>query len=213
MHGGAGCEPAADWQSVCGGLHTALGRRVDNPPQDAIPLHKSPRYYPDRRTAIAHSGSPASPFPVPTALVRGRRYARMLIVHDWVSCLFMNPATAQPEEQLHRDWLYQPNPAYYDEMVAAEGTLRPNWRPLIEPLKQMGPAEFARRWQEGRRVIHENGTTYNVYSDPQSAGRPWPLDPLPMVLDSVEWSYIAAAIAQRAKLLNAIFEIGRASCR
>ena len=116
----------------------------------------------------------------------------------------MNPATAQPEEQLHRDWLYQPNPAYYDEMVAAEGTLRPNWRPLIEPLKQMGPAEFARRWQEGRRVIHENGTTYNVYSDPQSAGRPWPLDPLPMVLDSVEWSYIAAAIAQRAKLLNAI---------
>ena len=27
---GAGCEPAADWQSACGGLHTALGRRVDN---------------------------------------------------------------------------------------------------------------------------------------------------------------------------------------
>jgi uncharacterized circularly permuted ATP-grasp superfamily protein/uncharacterized alpha-E superfamily protein len=116
----------------------------------------------------------------------------------------MNPGTAQPEEQLHRDWLYQPNPGYYDEMVAPEGTIRPNWRPLIEPLTQMGQAEFARRWREGRRVIHENGTTYNVYSDPQSAGRPWPLDPLPMVLDSAEWSYIAAAIAQRARLLNAI---------
>ena len=52
----------------------------------------------------------------------------------------------------------------------------------------MGEAGFARRWQEGRRVIHENGTTYNVYSDPQSAGRPWPLDPLPLVLDGAEWA-------------------------
>ena len=116
----------------------------------------------------------------------------------------MTPETAQPEEDLNRDWPYQPNPGYYDEMVGADGTMRPHWRPLIEPLEHMGQAGFARRWQEGRRLIHENGTTYNVYSDPQSAGRPWPLDPLPLVLDGAEWSYIAAAIAQRASLLNAI---------
>jgi len=115
----------------------------------------------------------------------------------------MNPDTGQAE-QLNRDWPYQPNPRYYDEMTAADGTMRPRWRPLIEPLERMGQAGFARRWQEGRRVIHENGTTYNVYSDPQSAGRPWPLDPLPMVLDSAEWSFLSAAIAQRAMLLNAI---------
>src|ERR1035438_5899943 len=89
-------------------------------------------------------------------------------------------------------------------MVAAEGAVRPHWRPLIEPLEQMGEAGFARRWQEGRRGIHENGITYNVYSDPQSTPRPWPLDPLPLVLDSAEWSFLSAAIAQRAQLLNAI---------
>jgi uncharacterized circularly permuted ATP-grasp superfamily protein/uncharacterized alpha-E superfamily protein len=116
----------------------------------------------------------------------------------------MDPETALPQEPLNRDWLYQPNPGYYDEMVAAEGAVRPHWRPLIEPLEQMGEAGFARRWQEGRRVIHENGTTYNVYSDPQSTGRPWALDPLPLVLDSAEWSFLATAIAQRAQLLNAI---------
>ena len=115
----------------------------------------------------------------------------------------MNPDTGQAE-QLNRGWPYQPNPRYYDEMTAADGTMRPRWRPLLEPLERMGQAGFARRWQEGRRVIHENGTTYNVYSDPQSAGRPWPLDPLPMVLDSAEWSFLSAAIAQRAMLLNAI---------
>ena len=116
----------------------------------------------------------------------------------------MSPDTAQPEEHLHPDWHYHPNPGYYDEMLATERTMRPHWRPLIEPLERMGQAGFARRWQEGRRVIHENGTTYNVYGDPQSDGRPWPLDPLPMVLDSVEWAYIEAAVAQRATLLNAI---------
>ena len=71
----------------------------------------------------------------------------------------MNPDTAQPEEQLHRDCAYQPNPGYYDEMVAPEGTMHTHWQPLMEPLEQMGHAGFARRWQEGRRVIHEHVPT------------------------------------------------------
>jgi len=71
----------------------------------------------------------------------------------------MNPDTAQPEEQLHRDCAYQPNPGYYDETVAPEGTMRTHWQPLMEPLEQMGHAGFARRWQEGRRVIHEHVPT------------------------------------------------------
>jgi uncharacterized circularly permuted ATP-grasp superfamily protein/uncharacterized alpha-E superfamily protein len=111
---------------------------------------------------------------------------------------------AQPEDQLNRAWLYRPNGDYYDEMVDAEGNLRPHWRPLIEPLEAMGEAGFARRWQEGQRLIHENGTTYNVYSDPHNTVRPWPVDPLPLVLGTAEWSSLAAAIEQRAKLLNAV---------
>jgi uncharacterized circularly permuted ATP-grasp superfamily protein/uncharacterized alpha-E superfamily protein len=116
----------------------------------------------------------------------------------------MEPDTARPAGQLNSEWQYQPNPGYYDEMVAPDGSVRPHWRHLTEPLEQMGEAGFARRWQEGRRVIHENGTTYNVYSDKQSTGRPWPLDPLPFILDSAEWESIAAAIEQRASLLNSI---------
>ena len=111
---------------------------------------------------------------------------------------------AQPEDQLKRAWPYRPNGDYYDEMVDAEGTVRPHWRPLVEPLEAMGEGGFARRWQEGQRLIHENGTTYNVYSDPQNTVRPWPVDPIPLVLGTTEWASIAAAIEQRAKLLNAI---------
>ena len=68
----------------------------------------------------------------------------------------------------------------------------------------MGHPGLARRWREGRRLIHDNGITYNVYSDPESTSRPWPLDPLPLVLDPNEWKAIEAAIIQRATLFNAI---------
>jgi uncharacterized circularly permuted ATP-grasp superfamily protein/uncharacterized alpha-E superfamily protein len=114
----------------------------------------------------------------------------------------MNPEIARPAERTTR--AYQPPPGFYDELVAPEGAVRPHWRPLIDPLEQMGEAAFARRWQEGRRLIHENGTTYNVYADLQTTERPWPLDPLPLVLDPTEWPQIEAAIVQRATLLNAV---------
>ncbi|PWU05379.1 MAG: hypothetical protein C5B51_14635 [Terriglobia bacterium] len=116
----------------------------------------------------------------------------------------MNPELAHPEERLNRSWPYAPNAGFYDEMVAPDGSLRPYWRPLINPLQEMGERAFALRWQDGRRLIHENGTTYNVYTDPQTTERPWPLDPIPLILDSVEWAQIETAIVQRATLLNAI---------
>src|ERR1700741_4188027 len=116
----------------------------------------------------------------------------------------MNPDLVQPDERLQNEWLYPPNTSYYDEIMNPEGAVRSNWRKLIEPLAQMGGASFARRWQEGRRLIHENGTAYNVYSDPRNTDRPWPLDPIPLVLDRPEWEAIEAAITQRAQLLNAI---------
>ncbi len=68
----------------------------------------------------------------------------------------------------------------------------------------MGHAGLARRWREGQRLIHDNGITYNVYSDPQSTSRPWPLDPVPLVMDPAEWKTIEAAIIQRATLFNSI---------
>src|SRR5258708_1502531 len=116
----------------------------------------------------------------------------------------MDAHLAQPEEQLNRAWPYQPNPAYYDEMADSAGKVRPHWRHLIEPLEQMGEAGFARRWQEGRRVIPENGAPYNVSSDPPKNDRPWPPVPIPPGLGNAEWSFTAAAGGQRAKLLNPI---------
>jgi uncharacterized circularly permuted ATP-grasp superfamily protein/uncharacterized alpha-E superfamily protein len=93
----------------------------------------------------------------------------------------------------------------YDELNDEQGAMRAHWRPLIERLRANDSPDAVRRSLElTRRLIVENGVTYNVYADPQGADRPWALDPLPFVLPAPEWAAIEAGVAQRARLLNAL---------
>ena len=92
----------------------------------------------------------------------------------------------------------------YDEMRSGDGSVRPQWRGLVRQLSAMGPGELQRRWQQGQRMIQDNGVTYNVYGDPRGMDRPWQLDPVPMIVDAGEWAKLEAALIQRARLLNAI---------
>ncbi len=85
----------------------------------------------------------------------------------------------------------------YDELLDDEGQIREHWRPLMERLWAEG-ADTARRGVElARRLIVENGVTYNVYADPQGRDRPWALDPLPFLIPASEWRRIEAGVTQR----------------
>jgi len=99
---------------------------------------------------------------------------------------------------------YETTPGFYDEVLGPEKQLRPHWRSLAESLTSMGQAGIERRWREGQRLIHDNGITYNVYSDPETTSRPWPLDPVPLMMDPAEWKTIEAAVIQRATLFNSV---------
>ena len=93
----------------------------------------------------------------------------------------------------------------YDELLDEKGTVRQHWRPLIDRVAAGDGTGAGRRGLElTRRLIIENGVTYNVYADPQGADRPWGLDPLPLVLTAEEWSEIEAGVAQRAQVLDAL---------
>src|SRR5688572_3060142 len=93
----------------------------------------------------------------------------------------------------------------YDELNDSQGAMRAHWRPLIDRLRADESPDAVRRSLElTRRLIVENGVTYNVYADPQGTDRPWALDPLPFVLRAAEWQVIEAGVAQRARLLNAL---------
>ena len=98
------------------------------------------------------------------------------------------------------------NPSVYDELSADGMTPRPQWAPIIDSLQEIGSAELERRRQRAERRIVENGVTYNIYSDPQGANRPWRIDLVPLIIQAEEWRYIEAGVIQRAQLLNLILE-------
>jgi uncharacterized circularly permuted ATP-grasp superfamily protein/uncharacterized alpha-E superfamily protein len=100
---------------------------------------------------------------------------------------------------------YAPDTRRYDELLDSRGAIRPHWRPLIDRLTAHDAREASRRQLAlTRRLIAENGVTYNVYADPQGTERPWALDPVPLVLSAEEWRGISLGVAQRARLLNAL---------
>jgi uncharacterized circularly permuted ATP-grasp superfamily protein/uncharacterized alpha-E superfamily protein len=94
----------------------------------------------------------------------------------------------------------------FDEAFDASGAPRPHETELWKGLAALGSSEIAKRWEQGRRLVRENGVTYNVYGDPRGMDRPWVLDPIPHVIAAAEWEKLAARVAQRARLLNAILQ-------
>jgi len=99
---------------------------------------------------------------------------------------------------------YGGDAARYDELLAADGAVRAHWQPIVERLSDDGADGIKRGVELARRLIVENGVTYNVYADPLGRDRPWVLDPLPLILPAEEWAVIEAGVAQRARVLDAL---------
>jgi uncharacterized circularly permuted ATP-grasp superfamily protein/uncharacterized alpha-E superfamily protein len=115
---------------------------------------------------------------------------------------FIAPLTAPLPASLVRH--YRPPAGAFDEFLDASGEPRSHWQPLVAALDGMSADERARRWEGIRRRLWENGVSYNIYDDPRGVGRPWTLDPMPLVIDAPEWAPLAAGLAQRATLLDLV---------
>ena len=105
---------------------------------------------------------------------------------------------------LHQTQL--PYGSAYNESSADGVTPRPHWAQLMEGLAEIGPEELERRWARAERRIRENGITYNIYSDPLGANRPWKIDIVPFLIAADEWRRIEKGIIQRARLLSLVLE-------
>jgi uncharacterized circularly permuted ATP-grasp superfamily protein/uncharacterized alpha-E superfamily protein len=93
---------------------------------------------------------------------------------------------------------------HYSELLDENGNPRPHWQALINALAFEPSSEMRKRVEAVQRQVRENGVTYNVYADTNGLQRPWDLDVLPFIIPHDEWDQIAAAVAQRATLLNQI---------
>ncbi|MEZ4732313.1 MAG: circularly permuted type 2 ATP-grasp protein [Caldilineaceae bacterium] len=94
----------------------------------------------------------------------------------------------------------------YDEMWQAEDLIRAHWQPLIQMFAALGGAGMDALQQDVRRLVRENGVTYNVHGAADGLQRPWSLDMIPLIIDEADWAVIEAGVSQRAELLNLIFK-------
>ena len=99
---------------------------------------------------------------------------------------------------------YVPSASRYDEMVDDIQIPRPHWRAFLSHLAALPAETMMRRSDFVQEAIASDGVTYNVYADPKGTSRPWELDLLPLILPVDEWKHIAAGVAQRARLLDAV---------
>jgi uncharacterized circularly permuted ATP-grasp superfamily protein/uncharacterized alpha-E superfamily protein len=117
----------------------------------------------------------------------------------------MSPlATAPPDATANPFPGYAAPADSYDELRGADGAARPHWRRLVERLGGWEPAELVDRWERARRLIRDNGVTYNLHDESSGEQRPWVLDPIPLVVAADEWSRLEVGINQRARVLDAL---------
>lgn len=115
------------------------------------------------------------------------------------------PAGSEPETADFHALDYAPEPGVYDELRLPDGAIRPHARQFEASLDALGD-ELGRRWEQARRLLGQNGVTYNVYADPRGMQRPWELDPIPLVVPPSEWRAIERGLAQRARLLDLVLK-------
>ncbi|HEY6532589.1 MAG TPA: circularly permuted type 2 ATP-grasp protein, partial [Acidimicrobiales bacterium] len=98
---------------------------------------------------------------------------------------------------------YLPLDGVYDELSDGVG-IRPHWGRVARSLGEFGRDDLAGRAAETRRLLVDDGVTYNVVSEGASIARPWVLDPVPVVVAADEWAGIEAGMVQRAELFDLI---------
>ena len=90
----------------------------------------------------------------------------------------------------------------FDEMIDAQGAVRPHYRKYQELFRDMTPVEFEAKRLAVDAAFLRQGVTFNVYGDAQGAEKIFPFDLLPRIIPAKEWEYLERGLAQRITALN-----------
>ena len=101
-------------------------------------------------------------------------------------------------------WLrgYRPVMGIPDELFDASGRPREHWLHFLGDLADYPADQVRNRFTLATRHIRDTGVTYRVYGE--ESERSWPINPVPLILGHHEWATIAAAVNQRATLMEAL---------
>src|SRR6218665_3503144 len=92
----------------------------------------------------------------------------------------------------------------WEEMIGPGGKVRPQWEGLGRAMEHWSSDERATLSSSADRLLEDLGATYNVYSDAGGSGRPWRIDPLPLLIEASEWRKVSEGLGKRTRLLETI---------
>ncbi|MBS0480906.1 MAG: circularly permuted type 2 ATP-grasp protein [Proteobacteria bacterium] len=94
-------------------------------------------------------------------------------------------------------------PSSFDEMLAADGSVRAAYAGYSEWYEQQDAAVLRRKGQEAESVFRRIGITFNVYGDNAGEERLIPFDMVPRIVAAQEWRRLSRGIEQRVRAINA----------
>jgi uncharacterized circularly permuted ATP-grasp superfamily protein/uncharacterized alpha-E superfamily protein len=113
--------------------------------------------------------------------------------------------TQSPGQSAQADPLeYQRISGLLDDACAEDGSVKPEWDYLLGSLRDLGPSVLREREQKARRILRDDGATYNIYGRDGSPTSSWELDPVPYIIGSEDWAGIEAGLLERSELFNLI---------
>jgi uncharacterized circularly permuted ATP-grasp superfamily protein len=91
----------------------------------------------------------------------------------------------------------------FDEMYAADGSVRASYRAYADWLANTSPDVLARKRSEADLFFHRLGITFAVYGEDAGKERLIPFDIVPRIIPAHEWTRVEAGLRQRVMALNA----------
>ena len=91
---------------------------------------------------------------------------------------------------------------YFNEMYAADGSVRRHYTELSEWLTSTPPERIGQMRTAAQVLFHRVGITFAVNGDTTGAERLIPFDILPHVIPAEEWRTLQAGLKQRVRALN-----------
>ena len=95
---------------------------------------------------------------------------------------------------------------WFDEVFAADGSVRPHYEDVVARLRSFSPTELARRERLRDEAFRAAGITFTVYGEDEGVERTFPMDLFPRVIPADEWATIEAGLVQRVTALNRFLE-------
>lgn len=87
-----------------------------------------------------------------------------------------------------------------DVLCAAQAD--PAWTAVLEELAAVAGDDLGHARERAQRHAEDIGTGFRIIGE--SDERPWPVSPVPLLIESDEWAHIAAGVRQRAELMETL---------